>query len=103
MTIQSVAAAFASGKPAKCHNAMTDGKNYYLHGHRIATFEDVEDLPKQSTYQGYALASYDWCGWFTPTTANHLNHIAKALDTRGTRFSYALARDGKAPAKGYFK
>ena len=103
MTIQSVAQAFANGKPAHCHNAHTDGRSYWLHGHRIATFEDVPDLPKESCHQGMSLASFDWCGWFTPTTANHLNHIAEALDSRDRRFSYALARDGKAPAKGYFK
>ena len=103
MTIQSVAKAFANGKHAQCHNARTDGRSYWLYGNRIATFEDVPDLPKESYHQGMSLASFDWCGWFTATTANHLNHIAKALDSHGARFGYARARDGKAPAKGYFK
>ncbi len=102
-TIEQVAIAFATGKPAQCHNARTDGMNYWLHGHRIATFEDVEDLPKESSYQGFRLASFDWCGWHTPTTANHLNHIAESLDSRYSRFSYAQARDGRTPERGYFK
>lgn len=68
MRISQVAAAFAAGKPARCHNAYTDGRDYFLHGHRIASHGD----------DGNAVC-FDWRGWHTPTTANHMNHILRAI------------------------
>lgn len=76
-TIRQVAAAFIEGRAASCHNAKTDGSTYWLHGHAIA---------------------FDWCGWHTPTTANHMNAIL-ALLPHSMRVSYAEARDGKAPGR----
>ena len=81
-TIATVAKAFVKGQPAKCHNAVTDGSTYRLHGHTIARRADGGTEP----------ASFDWCGWYTPTTANHMNHIIKALGIP-SRVSYAKARD----------
>lgn len=86
-TRQQVAEAFAAGKSAKCHNAKTDGRNYWLHGNLIATRGDA----------GNAI-SFDWCGWFTPTTAAHMNEIFTALGMR-RYVSYAMARDGKTASK----
>lgn len=83
-TIQQVAEAFAARKPAKAGNAYTDGRTYYLHGHPIARHSDDGTEP----------ATFDWCGWHTPTTANHLNHIIAALGIR-RRVSWAQARDTK--------
>lgn len=79
-TIRATATAFIAGKPAKCHNARTDGQTYTLHKTIIARKTDA----------GLTL---NWGGWHTPTTANHLNAI---LDAAGARFrvSYAQARDG---------
>ncbi|MGL4649734.1 MAG: hypothetical protein ACRC1H_10030 [Caldilineaceae bacterium] len=78
-TIQQAAQAFANAKPASCHNAKTDGTAYWLHGHAIAERQDN------------ALV-IDWCGWYTPTTANHMNNVLKALGI-DRRVSYAQARN----------
>jgi len=76
MRIKDVAEAFLKGRSAKVENAKTDGQTYWLHGHPIA----------KRTPQG---VQYDWCGWYTATTANHLNHIRAALPfPRMPRFSY---------------
>lgn len=79
-TIKDVAQAFAAGKPAKCHNAYSDGTCYFLHGHLIAY-----------RYTDGGVKGY-WCGWYTNTPANHLKHIGQALG----RYGYtgrAQARD----------
>lgn len=80
MSIKDVANAFIAGKQGQCHNSKTDGTTYWLHGNPIARKIDG----------GSVIIS--WCGWYTPTTANHLNAIARAYGT-GNRFSYAYARD----------
>lgn len=54
MTIKSCAEAFIAGRPARCHNAETDGTEYRLHGSRIAWRES----------DGTILASF--CGWPHP-------------------------------------
>jgi len=83
-TIQQVAHAFVAGNKAQCHNAMTDGKAYYLHGHIIARCIPCSDH-----------ITYDWCGYYTATTAHHLNAIRDEVKhpVSPTRFSYAWSRD----------
>lgn len=77
MTIKKCAKAFVAGRKASCHNATTDGKQYLLHGHRIA------ERHAQSV-------TFYWCGWYTVTTANHINHILKEI---GADFRVSYARD----------
>ena len=79
MRIKQVAEAFVAGNTAKCHNARTDGKSYWLHGNELAV----------KTPEG---VMFNWCGWHTTTTANHINEIAVALKSE-LRVSYASARD----------
>ena len=79
MTIKQVAQAFAKGRAAKCHNAHTDGVHYTLHQTRIAR-----------RVEGNAI-EFNWGGWHTVTTANHMNHILEALGQ--PRVSRALHRD----------
>jgi hypothetical protein len=83
-TRQQTADAFAAGRAARCHNATATATTYRLHGHAIATRDAAGAI------------TFDWCGWFAPTTAAHLNAILKALQVPGPRVSYAAARDGKA-------
>ena len=78
-TIEQVANAFAATKSAKCGNASTDGSAYKLHRTVIAL-----------KVQGGVMLNWD--GWYTPTIANHMNHILKALGIN-QRVSYAMARD----------
>lgn len=80
MNKEDLATAFAKGKPGKCHNADTDGKRYRLHASDIATRLD----------DGTVLL--DWCGYYTPTTASHMNAILWALGST-KRVSYATDRD----------
>lgn len=80
MSIERVAKAFMQGKPATSHNSKTDGSSYWLHGNKIA----------QKGIEGSVIIN--WCGWYTPTTANHLNHIAKAYNW-DKRFSRKIAQD----------
>jgi len=84
-----VAQAFAAHKTAKSGNAHTNGAEYKLHQSAIATHESA------------ARVSFNWCGFYTVTTAKHLNDIAKALNSK-TRFNYAQARDAGATI-GYFE
>jgi hypothetical protein len=77
--IKSTAHAFVNQKKAKCHNATTDGRTYKLHGHAIAEWVDGSVI-------------INWCGWYTPTTANHLNKILRELG-KDYRVSYAQARE----------
>jgi hypothetical protein len=83
-TIDQVAKAFAEGNAAKGPNASTDGREYRLHGNLIALKGDDGNVLGNTTFY--------WCGWYGPTTANHLNKIIKALGGN-KRVSYAQARD----------
>jgi hypothetical protein len=81
-TRQQVADAFQAGRAAKCHNAKTDGRSYWLHGHEIATRQP----------DGSVL--FAWRGWYTPTTAAHMNSIIASLrNPIAKRVSYARHRD----------
>lgn len=80
MSIQRVAQAFMQGKPATSHSSKTDGQSYWLHGNKIA----------EKGIEGSVIIN--WCGWYTRTTANHLNHIAKTYNW-SHRFSAKIARD----------
>jgi hypothetical protein len=79
MTIEKTAQAFASGKPFKCHNATTNGTEYILHVTRIAYINANGNLVT------------NWGGYYTRTTASHLNAILKAFGS-SRRVSYAQAR-----------
>jgi hypothetical protein len=87
------AAAFAHKLAASCHNANTGAGIYQLHGHTIAKWEtlDFGNGPEE-------VIRLLWCGFYTPTTASHMNEILKALDIP-MRVSYARARD--LGIKGY--
>jgi hypothetical protein len=76
-----LAKAFVAGEPDSCHNATTDGRRYLLHGHAIAVKE------------GKGVVFY-WYGFWTMTTASHMNEVLKALGAP-FRVSYANARDNK--------
>lgn len=79
MTKDELARAFVARKPGKCHNASTGGDVYTLHQSPIAVHE------KDSVV-------FFWHGYYTPTTAAHMNAILKALGA-SFRVSYAQARD----------
>ena len=79
MTRQSTADAFAKGVPGKCHNAMTDGQTYLLHGHPIAVKQDGSVV-------------FYWHGFYTRTTAAHMNDILRAIHA-DFRVGHARARD----------
>lgn len=84
MTIRNTATAFALAAPAGCHNAKTDGRTYRLHGHAIAWHADS------------GAVHFHWHGWYTNTTANHMNAILTALHHEGMplhRVSRADHRD----------
>ena len=80
VTIRKVAEAFIKGTAASCHNATTDGTAYYLHGHKI-----VEKL-------GNGVYWFNWCDWYTRTTANHMNKVLSVIGA-DYRVSYAKDRD----------
>jgi len=80
MTKQATARAFVAGRAARCHNASTDGARYTLHKSDIARKEDGKIV-------------FDWCGFYTATTASHMNAILRELPG-SPRVSYAAAREG---------
>jgi hypothetical protein len=81
-----VAAAFASRLVASCHNAQTSAGIYQLHGHTIAKWDQGHKC------EGVEFIKLSWCGFYTLTTASHMNEILKALGAP-VRVSYARARD----------
>jgi hypothetical protein len=78
MTKDQLAKAFVARKAGKCHNASTGGDVYTLHQSPIAVHEKG------------AVVFY-WHGFYTPTTASHMNAILKALGA-SFRVSYSTAR-----------
>jgi hypothetical protein len=80
MNKQQTAKTFITSKAGACHNAKTDGTEYRLHGHVIARKDGGNIV-------------FNWCGWYTPTTASHMNAILKELPGCIIRVSYAKARD----------
>lgn len=83
MTKKSTAQAFAEGRNGRCHNALTDGQTYWLHGYPIAVKQDGSVV-------------FYWHGFYTRTTAAHMNEVLKALGVQFAHMSYAAARDAKA-------
>jgi hypothetical protein len=83
-TIDQVARAFINGQTAKCHNATTSGTEYKLHNTVIARKVDGG-------------IEFNWGGFYTTTTASHMNAVIKAAYGCGAkRVSYAQARNSKA-------
>ena len=79
-TIEQTAQAFVNGQSAHCHNAYTDGQRYTLH-RTIIVYRNE---------QGQLVT--DWGGFYTRTTASHMNAVLKAFGS-ARRVSYAKARD----------
>lgn len=79
MDLKAIARAFAARRSGTCHNARTDGVTYTLHNSPIAV------------RQGGAVV-FHWHGFYTRTTANHMNAILRAFGVE-FRVSYAQARD----------
>jgi hypothetical protein len=79
-SITDTACEFLCGRKAKCHNAVSTGDQYILHGSVICTRNPDDTLV------------FDWCGYYTTTTANHMNHILWAHGA-GFRVGYATARN----------
>lgn len=75
MKNEDVAKAFVAGKSASLGNARTDGVVYTLHGNIIC----IRGTDAKFVFR--------WCGWYTSTTARHMNHILRALDA-DIRVSY---------------
>ena len=79
MDMKQLAQAFANGKAGRCHNAHTDGTTYTLHNSPIAVRQDDAVV-------------FHWHGFYTKSTANHMNHILRAFGAE-FRVSFAQARD----------
>ena len=79
MDLIGIARAFAARRAGTCHNARTDGVTYTLHQSPIAV------------RQGDAVV-FHWHGFYTKSTANHMNAILRALGAE-FRVSFAQARD----------
>jgi len=85
-TVAQMAAEFVNGNRKLSHPSVEiryplgSGTEYLLHGNRICRKGDA----------GNAL-HFDWCGWYTPTTANHMNAILRAAG-KDIRVSYSQAR-----------
>jgi hypothetical protein len=84
-TVKDMAREFVRGNRKLAHKTVTlrypmgIPKEYRLHNNVIASMDD----------QG--LVTMNWCGWYTTTTANHMNAILEELGAY--RVSYAKARD----------
>jgi hypothetical protein len=85
-SIKACTKAFVDGKVSRTHNSFTDGTTYFLHGHAIARRPGGHGCP----------IIFDWCKHYTPTTANHMNHILKAA---GAHFRVSATKDDAAGIK----
>lgn len=74
-----LARAFVRREAGKCYNAHTDGITYVLHASPIAVWHGNQ-------------VQFFWHGYYTRTTAAHMNEILRALGAN-SRASYAQARD----------
>ena len=81
MTIEQTATAFVNGTAAKCHNASTDGQVYTLHKTVIA----------RRVSNG---VEFNWGGYYTPTTANHMKTVMGAMGVNRHVSYSADRRDG---------
>ena len=88
MTVDQLAAEFIKHngrKPAhrsvEIRYPMGDAVEYRLHDNIICR-----------QYEQGGELFFDWCGWYTPTTARHMNAILKAAG-HAKRVSYAAHRD----------
>lgn len=81
MTKNEIARAFARHAGGRCHNATTDGQTYWLYDTPIAVWKDHS-------------VQFYWGGYYTKTTAEHMNKILTALGA-SFRVSFAQARDRK--------
>lgn len=86
-TVKQMAEEFVKGDGRKlAHRAVElryplgSPNEYRLHGNVIARL-----LPADGSIE------FNWCGWYTPTTANHMNAILRA-GGRSIRVSYARYR-----------
>lgn len=84
MKNKEVARSFVAGERCRAGNAHTDGQAYYLHENPIV----VKNGGKYTFY---------WFGYYTQTTARHMNNVLSALDAP-FRVSYAEARKNQAVA-----
>lgn len=96
--IADVAKAFVEQRVARCHNSEVQIYTshlhmcnndpvrvlYKLHGHTIAEYGTKERI-----------VTFDWCGHYTVTTANHMNMILAAMNKLrdGRRIGRAHDRD----------
>lgn len=76
---------FLRGRPARCHNAHTNGNVYVLHETTICSRNE------NGTY------TFNWGGFYTRTTASHMNAILAGRHAP-FRVSYAEARNTGATA-----
>ena len=83
LTKPQLAKRFTINGTGRCHNARIEGSRYLLHGHPIVR------RVSEDTYV------FDWCGWYSRTTANHMNDILSALHIP-ERVSFAQARNSSA-------
>lgn len=75
--ISKTAQSFIDGKATRCHNAVTNGKQYLLHSTVICEKQGNKYV-------------FNWGGYYTNTTANHMNFILSLLGK--PRISYAKHR-----------
>lgn len=78
-SVWDVAVAFNNGIARVAGNAVSTGEEYLLFGKKIAMWHNGAVI-------------FHWCGYYTRTTADHMNNILRALGAE-ERVSYATARD----------
>jgi hypothetical protein len=81
-----VAKAFLDGKAAKKGSASTDGQSFKLHGNTIATHNGDK-------------VKFDWAGWYTPTTASHMNTILHHMTEKAGLPKYSGHSVGASTAR----
>jgi hypothetical protein len=81
-----VAKAFLDGRAAKKGSASTDGQSFKLHGNTIATHNGDK-------------VKFDWAGWYTPTTASHMNTILHHMTEKAGLPKYSGHSVGASTAR----
>jgi len=83
MDNKEIALTFVDGYSGKYGNVVTTAQEYRLFGHTICEYYNDGDK---------GIYTFDWCGWYSQSTARHMNNILKAIDSNH-RVSYTKDRD----------
>lgn len=74
--------------------------SYYYHSSLLGSLEGRVRSPNNDTGDKLTI---QWCGFYTASTAQHINHILSAVGYTDRRVSYASDRDDEVASRMYIR